>query len=64
MKRNEKLRGHFGDSKSENCEQLVANLIRTCKMLGCWMSLKLYFLHTHLNFLSGTMGNISEEHGK
>ena len=43
---------------------LVSNLIKSYKKLGCRMSLKLHFLHFHLNFFRDNLGNVSEEHGE
>ena len=60
----EVVENFLGSNKSENYEQLVANLIKTYEMLGCLMSLMLHFLHSHLNFFSKNMGDISEEHGE
>ena len=32
--------------------------------MGCRMSLKLHFLHSHLDFFSPNIGDVSEEHGE
>ena len=32
--------------------------------MGCRMSLKMHFLHSHLDFFSRNMGDVSEEHGE
>ena len=31
---------------------------------GCYMSLKIHFLHSHLDFLSDNCGMVSDEHGE
>jgi hypothetical protein len=31
--------------------------------LGCNMSLKIYFLHPHLDFFPQNLGTVSDEHG-
>ena len=43
---------------------LVSNLIKIYEKLGCCMSLKLHFLHSHLDFFQDNLGNVSEEHDK
>ena len=43
---------------------VVSNLIESYKKLGCRMSLKLHFLHSHLDFFRDNLGNVSEEHGE
>ena len=32
--------------------------------MGCRMSLKMHFLHSHLDFFSPNMSDVSEEHGE
>ena len=32
--------------------------------LGCRMSLKIHFLHSHLDFFPENMGDVSDEHGE
>ena len=36
-------------------------LIESYEKLGCRMSLKLHFLHSHLDFFRNNLGNVSEE---
>ena len=43
---------------------VVSNLIESYEKLGCSMSLKLHFLHSHLNFFRDNLGKVSEEHGE
>ena len=43
---------------------LVSNLIKSYEKLGCRMSLKFHFLHSHLDFFRDNLGNVSEEHGE
>ena len=43
---------------------MVSHLIESYEKLGCRMSLKLHFLHSHLNFFQDNLGNVSEEHGE
>ena len=32
--------------------------------MGCWMSFKIHFLHSHLNFFLPNLGAVSDEHGE
>ena len=32
--------------------------------MGCRMSLKIHFLHSHLDFFSPNLGDVSDEHGE
>ena len=42
----------FGNRKAQNHEELVDNLLQSYQKLGCNMSLKIQFLHSHLDFFS------------
>lgn len=56
---------HFlGNIKADNYEQLVGVLLRSYKQLGCNMSLKIHFLHSHLDFFPANLGDFSDEHGE
>ena len=41
---------------------VVSNWIESYEKLGSHMTLKLHFLHSHLNFFRNNLGNVSEEH--
>ena len=43
---------------------VVSNLIESYEKLGCRMSLKLHFLHSHLDFFRDNLGNVSKKRGK
>ena len=43
--------GNYG-TESRYYKQLVVNLLTSHKALGCNMSLKIHFLHSHLDFFS------------
>ena len=45
------VEGFLGNHKTENCRQLIDTLLRNYKTMGCRMSLKIHFLHSHLDFL-------------
>ena len=58
------VEGFLGKHQRDDYAMLVSNLIKSYEKLGCRMSLKLHFLHSHLDFFRDSFGNISEEHGE
>ena len=44
--------GFLGNKKEANNKQLIHNFFQTYQKLGCRMSLKIHFLHSHLEFFS------------
>lgn len=54
----------LGNRKAENYKDLVDELLSSYKALGCNMSLKIHFLHSHLDFFPENMGAVSDEHGE
>lgn len=53
------VKGFLGNTKNENCKTLIEELLKLYKSLGCRMSLKNIFLHSHLDFFPENL-NISE----
>lgn len=58
------VRGFLGNNKEENYIELVHDLLKTYKTLGCRMSLKIHFLHSHLDFFPQNLGAVSDEQGE
>lgn len=54
----------LGEHKAENYKDIVENLLQCYYRLGCNMSLKLHFLHSHLDFFPENCGATSDEHGE
>lgn len=54
----------LGCTKAENYKDLVDNLLQCYERLGCNMSLKIHFLHSHLDFFPENCGAVSDEHGE
>jgi len=54
----------FGNEKSENYRDIVGNLIKSYQALECNKSLKIHFLHSHLNFFPDNLGDVSDEQGE
>ena len=42
----------------------MSNLLQKYKAMGCRMSLKSHFLHSHLDFIPPNLENVSDEHGE
>lgn len=56
--------GFLGNEKLDCYTVLVQNLLDSYHMMGCRMSLKLHYLHSHLDKFERNMGDHSDEHGE
>ena len=54
----------LGDVKAESYKELVEDLLHTSQIVECNISLKIHFLHSHLDFLPPNLGAISDKHGE
>ena len=54
----------LGIHKSVNYEEVVEDLLKSYQTLQCNMSLKIHFLHSHLDFFPANLGAVSDEHGE
>ena len=54
----------LGNNKSDNYKEIVENLIVRYADMKCRMSIKLHYLHSHLEFFRPNLGDVSEEHGE
>ncbi|UYV62956.1 hypothetical protein LAZ67_2002615 [Cordylochernes scorpioides] len=54
----------LGSVKVENYRDIVNDLLLSYKALGCNMSLKIHFLHSHLDFFPDNLGAVSDEPGE
>ncbi|UYV80722.1 hypothetical protein LAZ67_19001537 [Cordylochernes scorpioides] len=54
----------LGSVRVENYRDIVNDLLLSYKALGCNMSLKIHFLHSHLDFFPDNLGAVSDEHGE
>ncbi|UYV62751.1 hypothetical protein LAZ67_2001822 [Cordylochernes scorpioides] len=54
----------LGSVKVENYQDIVNDLLLFYKALGCNMSLKIHFLHSHLDFFPDNLGAFSDENGE
>lgn len=54
----------LGNTKADNYKEIVEDLLVAYQKLGCNMSLKIHFLHSHLDFFPENCGAVSGEHGE
>lgn len=54
----------LGKKKSDDHVQLVECMLSNLQELGCNMSIKIHFLHSHLDRFPQNLGDFSEEHGE
>lgn len=53
--------GLLKNEKGPNNKTLVTELLRNYKILGYSTSIKVYFLHSHLNYFPESLGAVREE---
>ena len=58
------VQNFLGNTKALNYIELVEHMIESYKNMGCNMSLKIHFLHSHLDFFPSNCGDLSDEHGE
>lgn len=57
-------RNFLGNHKSPDFHEKINRMLDAYHKLGCNMSLKIHFLHSHLSFFPDNMGSVSDEHGE
>lgn len=60
----EVMENFLGNHKSDNYVEIVNNMLKNFEMLGCNMSVKVHFLHSHINYFPENLGQMSEEQGE
>jgi len=58
------VKGLLENRNAQTYEEVVNNLLQSYQKLGCNMSLKIHFLHSHLDFFPENGGAMSDEHGE
>ena len=58
------VQNFLGNSRSPEYEKLIQNLISSFQQLGSRMSVKMHFLHSHLDYFPKNCGDYSEEQGE
>ena len=56
--------GFLGNHKAENYRQLVQELLDSYQRLGCRMSLKIHFLHSHSEYSPENLEAVSDGQGE
>lgn len=56
--------GFLGSKRLPNYKENVDNMLIAFNNIGVRMSLKIHFLHSHLNFFNENLGAVSDEHGE
>lgn len=54
----------LGNHKALTYKDGIQNLLNAYNKLGCRMSLKIHFLHSHLDFFPENLGAVSDEQGE
>src|SRR5688572_17011034 len=54
----------LGNVRAENYKELVEDMLKQYQKFRCNMSLKMHFLHSHLDFFPDNCGMVSDEHGE
>lgn len=58
------IQNFLGNKRSENYQEIVKEMISAYHEMGVNMSLKIHFLHNHLDFFSTKLNDFSDEHGE
>ena len=56
-------KGFLGNTRVPDYQACIEKLLKSYEDMGCRMSLKIHFLHSHLNFFPPNHGEVSDEHG-
>jgi len=59
----EVVNGFLGNNKAADYKAVVAVMLKNFKKLGCNISVKLHYLHSHLDWFPDNLGDVSEEQG-
>jgi hypothetical protein len=54
----------LGNNKAGNYQEIAERLLQSYEALVCDMSLKIHFLHSHLDFFPQNLAAVSDEHGE
>ena len=56
--------GFHGNTRVPDYQACIEKLLKSCKDMGCRMSLKIHFLHSQLNFFPPNLEAVCDEHGE
>lgn len=54
----------LGNNKDPDYKNIVSQMLTNFEKVGCLMNLKLHFLHSHIDYFPGNLGDFSEEQGE
>ena len=54
--------GFLGNTRISDYQACIEKMLKSYEDMGCRMSLKIHFLHSHLNFFLPNLGAVSDEH--
>lgn len=56
---------HFlGNKRSSNYKEVVNEFLNAYQAMNCNMSIKIHYIHSHLDFFPSNLGQFSDEHGE
>lgn len=58
------IKNFLGNNMAPNYVELVQIMLDAFHQMKCNMSLKVHFLHSHLDFFPSNLGDVSDEHGE
>ena len=58
------IENFLGNNIALNYAELVQTMLDAFQHMKCNMSLKVHFLHSHLDFFPPNLGDVSDEHGE
>ena len=58
------VKNFLGNNKARNYAELVNNMLTAFRNLGCNMSIKMYYLFSHMDRFPENLGSMSDEQGK
>ena len=56
--------GFLGNTRVPNYQACIEKVLKSYEDMGCRMSLKIHFLHSHLNVFPPNLVAVSDEHGE
>ena len=58
------VQNFFGKHRAENYVELVRNMLDAFRDSGCRMSIRMHYLHAHLDTFPENLGAVSDEQGE
>lgn len=58
------IQNFLGNKKVDNYQEIVEELLLSLEAMGCKMSIKVHYLHSHLDEFPENLGAVSEEQGE